>query len=71
MKDVIATNKLKAKMVENNLSTADIAQHLNISRQTFSAKTRNLCDFKAEEIKKLVRLLHLDCNTMYEIFFSG
>ncbi len=68
---MIATNKLKAKIVENNLSIETIAKCLNISRQSFSAKARNLCDFKSEEIKKLVQLLHLDCNTMYEIFFSG
>lgn len=64
------TLKLRALLIENNLTNEDIAKELGISKQSFSMKINNKREFKASEINKLSLLLNLanTCDIM-SIFF--
>ena len=66
------TLKLRALLVENNLTNEDIAKKLGISKQSFSMKINNKREFKASEINKLSALLNLSnsCDVI-TIFFAN
>ena len=66
------TLKLRALLVENNLTNEDIAKQLGISKQSFSMKINNKREFKASEINKLSMLLNLSnsCDVI-TIFFAN
>ena len=66
------TLKLRALLVENNLTNEDIAKKLGISKQSFSMKINNKREFKASEINKLSVLLNLfnSCDVI-TIFFAN
>ncbi len=66
------TLKLRALLVENNLTNEDIAKKLGISKQSFSMKINNKREFKASEINKLSALLNLSnsCDII-TIFFAN
>lgn len=60
-----ATNKLKAKLMENNFKQSEIAEKLGISSQSFSYKLHNKIEFKASEIKLLCKLLKITDKDAY------
>ena len=66
------TLKLRALLVENNLTNEDIAKKLGISKQSFSMKINNKREFKVSEINKLSLLLNLSnsCDVI-TIFFAN
>lgn len=66
------TLKLRALLVENNLTNEDIAKKLGISKQSFSMKINNKREFKVSEIYKLSLLLNLSnsCDVI-TIFFAN
>lgn len=66
------TLKLRALLIENNLTNEDVAKQLGISKQSFSMKINNKREFKASEINKLSALLNLSntCDIM-PIFFAN
>lgn len=60
-----ATNKLKAKLSEFNLTQSEIADKLGISMQSFSYKLNNKVEFKASEIKTLCSILKITDKDAY------
>ena len=66
------TLKLRALLVENNLTNEEIAKKLGISKQSFSMKINNKREFRVSEINKLSALLNLSnpCDIM-TIFFAN
>lgn len=60
-----ATNKLKAKLSEYNLTQSEIADMLKISMQSFSYKLNNKVEFKASEIKALCSILDITDKDAY------
>lgn len=66
------TLKLRALLIENNLTNEDIAKKLGISKQSFSMKINNKREFKASEINKLSLLLNLSNSAdVISIFFAN
>lgn len=54
---MVASNLLKAKILEFNLSKSEIAKELGISTTSLNYKLNNKTEFKATEIVKLSNLL--------------
>lgn len=54
------TRKLKAKMVENGVTAADLADIIGISRQALSMKLNNKTDFRAREISLICDALKIE-----------
>ena len=66
------TLKLRALLIENNLTNEDVAKQLGISKQSFSMKINNKREFKASEINKLSLLLNLfNTYDIMPIFFAN
>ncbi len=66
------TLKLRALLIENNLTNEDIAKKLGISKQSFSMKINNKREFKTSEIYKLSRFLNLsNSSDIMSIFFAN
>lgn len=53
-----------------NMNVASVAKQLGLTRQGFWKKLTNRSEFKQSEIEKLTRLLELDADTQYKIFFA-
>ncbi len=65
------TLKLRALLIENNLTSEDVAKELGISKQSFSMKLNNKREFKSSELNKLVVLLNLTDKDFLPIFFAN
>lgn len=66
------TLKLRALLVENNLTNEEIAKKLGISKQSFSMKINNKREFRVSEINKLSALLNLsNPSDIMTIFFAN
>lgn len=66
------TLKLRALLIENNLTNEDMSKKLGISKQSFSMKINNKREFKTSEIYKLVCLLNLTNSVdIMNIFFAN
>lgn len=63
-----ATNKLRAKLSEMQLTQSDVADKLGISYQSFNYKLNGKTEFKASEIKKLCSILKITDKDAY--FFA-
>jgi hypothetical protein len=53
------------------LNVKSVAAQLNLTRQGFWKKLTGRSEFKQSEIEKLTRLLKLDVDTQYKIFFAN
>lgn len=63
--------QLLTSCIENNkLNVASVAKQLNLTRQGLWKKITNRSEFKQSEIEKLTRILNLDADTQYKIFFA-
>lgn len=62
--------RLKGKMVENNLRDQDMAKILGIDSSTFYRKKNGVTDFTREEIKIMKDYLHLSAEEVDSIFFG-
>lgn len=68
---MVNVNKLKGKIVENELTVEEVADKLGINRSTFYRKLNNSGEtFLIKEADKLVNLLHLSASEATAIFFS-
>lgn len=66
------TLKLRALLIENNLTNEDVAKKLGISKQSFSMKINNKREFKTSEIYKLSCFLNLsNSSDIMSIFFAN
>ena len=63
--------KLKGRMVELNTNIGDVSEKLHIARSTFYNKCKNNGEgFSVGEVRELCKILRLDQNTLYTIFFE-
>ena len=67
---MINTLKLKALIVENDLTNEEVSKNLGISKQSFSMKLNNKREFKASELFVLIQILKLCPNEINNIFFN-
>lgn len=59
VKNMTATNKLKAKMVEVGITQAELAKILGISYQAMNYKINNRSEFKVSEIEAVADTLKI------------
>ena len=62
--------KFKIKMMVNDLTMEDVANHLNISVVTLYRKMNGVSDFTRNEIQLLKELLRLTVKEANQIFFA-
>lgn len=68
----MTNNKLlKSKMVLHGLTASDVAEKLEISRQSFSYKVNGKRPFVLREIEILRDLLALEPKDVMDIFFAN
>ena len=64
------TNKLKAKIVENGLTMAMLAEKTNMSKASMSQKINNKFSFSQSDIRAITELLELSGEEIREIFLN-
>lgn len=62
--------KLRAKMVEKDITNMDLAGILNINPATLYRKTVGISDFTRLEIQKISEYLALSMQEVKDIFFA-
>lgn len=63
-------SKLKAKMVENNLTQAALAEKIGLSERTMSLKMNGKREWKQSEIERLRNMLKIPKNEITNYFFA-
>ena len=64
--------KLKAKLVENDVSIADLANILNVDKSTVYRKFNKSGEsFTVNDVDKIAKALSLTYNDINEIFFAN
>lgn len=64
--------KIKIKMLENNINNyTELAEKLNTNRQNVYNKLKNRTKWNYNDIQKLIFLLNLTPDDVFEIFFKG
>lgn len=56
---MVDTRRLKAIIVENDLTQEKVAKYLNIAPKTFYSKMKK-AKFGSDEMEKMVELLHIE-----------
>lgn len=64
------TQLLTSCIKSKNMDVVSVAKQLGLTRQGFWKKLTGRSEFKQSEIEKLTRLLELDADTQYKIFFA-
>lgn len=64
------TEELREHIVSSGVSITFLAEKLGITRECFYKKLNNVTEFKASEIMKCSRLLHLSDDERDRIFFA-
>lgn len=63
--------KIKIKMLENNINNyTELAEKLNTNRQNVYNKLKNRTKWNYNDIQKLIVLLNLTPDDVFEIFFN-
>lgn len=63
--------KIKIKMLENNINNyTELAEKLNTNRQNVYNKLKNRTKWNYNDIQKLIVLLNLTPDDVFEIFFK-
>ena len=57
--------ELEKQIRQNGLTKKQVAKELGLSEQGFLLKLSNKSEFKASEIDKLVKILHLPDNSLF------
>lgn len=66
------TRKLKAKLVENDVSVADLATILDVDKSTVYRKFNKSGEaFTVSDVDKIAKALCLTYNDINEIFFAN
>lgn len=68
---MVNKQKLKAVIVEKNLTQEWLAHELNINRTTFSRKMSEHGKFTVEEANEIVKALELTKDEAIAIFFAN
>ena len=62
-------NLFRAKLAENGLSQKDVAKELGMAENTMTHKIREKSFFGVNDVKKMSKLLHLNKDEIFDIFF--
>ena len=65
------TLELEAAIARTGIKKEDLVKELNLSRMGLRNKIKGLTEFKASEIMKLTKLLHLTAKEREVIFFKA
>lgn len=63
-------NKLKGKIVEQGITTAQLAKQIGINRATLYRKLANPDTISLKDIAAIIRILNLNANETTAIFFN-
>lgn len=63
-------NLFRAKLAENGLSQKAVAKELKMSENTLTHKIRGQSFFGINDVKKMSKLLNLDKDEVFDIFFA-
>ena len=63
-------SKLVGRMAEKGLTQGDVAKALGITSTTLRKKLKGLCDWKLTEIYKLIDLLSISYEEVFDYFFA-
>lgn len=68
---MVNVNKLKGKIVEQNLSVEKLAELMNINKSTLYRKIANDgSDFSIDEVDVIIKVLNLSADEVIAIFFK-
>ncbi len=68
---MVNVNKLRRKIVELGLTTADVAEKMGIDRSTLYRKLNEPDEgFTVKEVADLAKILNLTANELNTIFFA-
>ncbi len=68
---MVNVNKLRGKIVELGLTTADVAEKMGIDRSTLYRKLNEPDEgFTVKEVADLAKILNLTANELNTIFFA-
>ena len=71
VKKVVNVNKLKGKIVEQNLSVEKLAELMGINKSTIYRKIANDgSDFSIDEVDSMIKILNLSADDVISIFFK-
>lgn len=65
------TNKLKSKRVEQGLTQESMGKNIGMTTKTYNLKENGQSLFNLDELKKIVCILKLKPNEVYEIFLKN
>ena len=63
-------NKLKGKIVEQGITTAQLAKQIGVNRATLYRKLANPDTISLKDIAAIIRILNLNANETTAIFFN-
>lgn len=63
-------NLFRAKLAENGLSQKDVAKELGMAENTMTHKIREKSFFGVNDVKKMSKLLNLNKDDIFDIFFT-
>lgn len=63
-------NMLRSAIIRNGLTCADVAKAIGVNESTFSLKMSGKRDFYTHEVKKIAKVLHLNKEEVFLIFFA-
>ena len=63
-------NLFRAKLAENGLSQKDVAKELGMAENTLTHKIREKSFFCVNEVKEMSKLLNLNKDDIFDIFFT-
>lgn len=64
------SNLLKSARVKQSLTQQEVAKKIGISSSSYSYKESGSVSFKLNEINKLMKILNLTQQDVFEIFFT-
>lgn len=67
---MVNINKLKAKMVENEINASQLASKLGLDRGTVYRRFNDGENFSIKEASEIARILKLTADEFNDIFFS-
>ncbi|MGW8381244.1 helix-turn-helix domain-containing protein [Streptococcus parasuis] len=68
---MVNVNKLKGKIVEQNLSVEKLAELMGINKSTIYRKIANDgSDFSIDEVNSMIKILNLSADDVISIFFK-
>lgn len=67
---MVNINKLKAKLVENDISVSQLAYKVGLNQATMYRRFNGGENFSIKEASEIARILNLSADELNDIFFS-